>query len=140
MRRAMTCVYWEPKSRMTICSFMQMKGKSLPPKNDFGETKKGNIARSKNCWNRFQQPLFRNDAYFAGRGVVGDFLSNGRVGNLADQLRLHEFIEALGKTPLVDVEHLDGLVERRQVNRIDGLGLAAPHRPGGIRHLVGVPA
>src|SRR5437879_10000750 len=26
MRRAMTCVYWEPKSRMTICSFIENEG------------------------------------------------------------------------------------------------------------------
>src|SRR5437867_10491833 len=26
MRRAMTCVYWEPKSRMTICSFIGNEG------------------------------------------------------------------------------------------------------------------
>src|SRR5438094_5107072 len=26
MRRAMTCVYWDPKSRMTICSFIGNEG------------------------------------------------------------------------------------------------------------------
>ena len=28
MRRAMTCVYCEPKSRMTICSFMELKNRA----------------------------------------------------------------------------------------------------------------
>src|ERR1043166_6700168 len=38
IRRAMTCVYWEPKSRMTICSSIE-KGNFLPARKAFGEKK-----------------------------------------------------------------------------------------------------
>src|SRR6266545_1853001 len=40
MRRAMTWVYWEPKSRMTICSFMEKRGKLLRGPGSFGERKR----------------------------------------------------------------------------------------------------
>src|SRR5208283_3499378 len=41
MRRAMTWVYCDPKSKMTICSFMKMKTEahSLPAPRAFGERK-----------------------------------------------------------------------------------------------------
>src|SRR5664280_2335494 len=41
MRRAITCVYCDPKSKMTICSFMKSKAKahSLPVPRVFGERK-----------------------------------------------------------------------------------------------------
>src|SRR2546423_1425540 len=37
----MTWVYWEPKSRMTICSFIRNEGKFLPVCPEFGERKMG---------------------------------------------------------------------------------------------------
>src|SRR5215468_10244140 len=40
MRRAMICVYWDPKSRMTICSFIEKEGKLLRPAGVFGERKR----------------------------------------------------------------------------------------------------
>src|SRR5258705_4840947 len=39
MRRAITCVYWEPKSRMTICSVMKMRGKVFTAFPGVGERK-----------------------------------------------------------------------------------------------------
>src|SRR5687767_4948886 len=45
MRRAMTCVYWEPKSRMTICSFIsKMKRECLPSRENFGEENRSQTA------------------------------------------------------------------------------------------------
>src|SRR5581483_1859818 len=134
MRRAITWVYWEPKSKMTICSFMTNanKTKLFACEREIWRDKKRRlrcqISRTVQAagdrGEAAQSLVNGHHANLPGIGIVNDLHAVGRVGDLADVLPPDEFLEVPGKPAFFDVEHLDRLVELGDVHGLDRLLLA----------------
>src|SRR5437763_4497868 len=56
MRRAMTCVYCEPKSRMTICSFIENEGEVFACDEQFWREENRSLSRQRPCASHLRRP------------------------------------------------------------------------------------
>jgi len=66
------------------------------------------------------RPSLRLGGHFALRRVIDKFHAGRRGGDLADILFGHQLVQILGQASFLGVEELDFLVQRCQVNGLDG--------------------
>src|SRR6266849_5393632 len=101
MRRAMTCVYCEPKSRMMICSVTSKKGRvfddlenSAVEKSSAAENAPAAAAnRRLRCW--VGRALFGHHFDLAVGRDVNKFLARRRFGEFGQIIRPNQLVEVL---------------------------------------------